>query len=208
MEALGFWNVDEWRPSYERSLEFAEKALALDEADYQAHISIAWPLLYSGEFERMKKHVDRAIALNPNDADTLANASYLLAMYGDADRAVTCGEAAVKLNPRHPDWYSTFQPTALFSAHRYEEAFELRMKLPDYFIDSTFYGAAMLAQLGRLEEARQWAQRAVERLSQRPGGARQAKKSCVQIMLENNPYRRPEDQQHFADALRKAGVPG
>jgi tetratricopeptide (TPR) repeat protein len=112
------------------------------------------------------------------------------------------------LNPRHPDWYPSFLSTTLFTARRYEDAFELRRKLPDYFIDSTFYGAAMLAQLGRLDEARQWAQRAVERLSQRPGGARQAKKSCVQIMLENNPYRRPEDQQHFADALRKAGVPG
>ena len=208
MEALGFWNVDEGRPSYERSMAFAERALELDESDYQAHISLAWPLLYSGEFERMKKHIDRAIMLNPNDADTLANASYLLAMYGDTATGIACGEAAAKLNPRHPDWYPSFLSTTLFTAHRYEDAFELRRKMPDYFIDSTFYGAAMLAQLGRLDEARQWAQRAVERLSQRPGGARQAKKSCVQIMLENNPYRRPEDQQHFADALRKAGVPG
>jgi adenylate cyclase len=208
MEALGFWNVEEGRPSYERSMTFAERALKLDESDYQAHISLAWPLLYSGEFEQMKKHIDRAIMLNPNDADTLANASYLLAMYGDTSAGIACGESAARLNPRHPDWYPSFLSTTLFTARRYEDAFELRRKLPDYFIDSTFYGAAILAQLGRLDEARQWAQRAVERLSQRPGGARQAKKSCVQIMLENNPYRLPEDQQHFADALRKAGVPG
>ena len=31
MEALGFWNVDEGRPSYERSMAFAERALELDE---------------------------------------------------------------------------------------------------------------------------------------------------------------------------------
>jgi hypothetical protein len=33
-------------------MKFAEKALKLDETDYQAHISIAWTLLYGGEYER------------------------------------------------------------------------------------------------------------------------------------------------------------
>jgi adenylate cyclase len=208
MEALSFSNVEESRICYERSMEFAEKALKLDEADYQAHISIAWTLLYGGEYERMKRHIDRALMLNPNDADTLANSSYMLAMYGDADAAIANAESAVRLNPRHPDWYSPFHSTALFTAHRYEEAFALRKKLPDYFIDSTFFGAAMLAQLGRLDEARQWGERAVTRFLQRTGGVGQAKKSIIQFMLENNPYRRSEDQQHLADALRKAGVPG
>jgi adenylate cyclase len=96
----------------------------------------------------------------------------------------------------------------LFTAHRYEEAFALGRKLPDYFIDSTFFGAAMLVQLGRLDEARQWGERAVARFLQRTGGVGEAKKTVIQFMLENNPYRRSEDQQHLADALRKAGVPG
>ncbi len=208
MEALSFSNVDESRICYDRSMEFAEKALKLDETDYQAHISIAWTLLYGGEYERMKRHIDRALMLNPNDADTLANSSYMLAMYGDTDAAVANAQAAVRLNPRHPDWYSPFHSTALFTAHRYEEAFALRRKMPDYFIDSTFFGAAMLVQLGRLDEARQWGERAVARFLQRTGGVGQAKKTIIQFMLENNPYRRPEDQQHLADALRKAGVPG
>ena len=207
MEALGFWNAEDWRPFYGRALECAEKALALDDADYQAHVVIAWPLLYLRDFNRMKKHIDRAIQLNPNDADTLGNAIYLLGIYGDAAAAVACGEAAFKLNPRFPDWYETFQSTALFCAHRYEEAWTLRQKHPDYFIDSTFFGAATLAQLGRMEEAREWADRAVTRLAARFGGMDRLPRSCLQIMLENNPYRLPEDRDHFANALRKAGVP-
>ena len=207
MEALSFSNLDESQSSYGQAMEFAEKALKLDDADYQAHISMAWPLLYAGNYERMKIQIDRAIMLNPNDADVLAHASYMLAMYGDADAAVACAESAARLNPRLPDWYSPFHSTALFTAHRYEEAFELRRKQPDYFIDSTFFGSAMLAQLSRMDEARQWGERAVARLSQRLGDAK-AQKSPIQFMLENNPYRRPEDRQHLADALRKAGVPG
>jgi adenylate cyclase len=208
MEALSFSNVDESRVCYERSMEFAEKALKLDETDYQAHISIAWTLLYRHDYERMKKHVDRAIQLNPNDADILAHAAYLLAMYGEADLAVTRGEAAIRLNPRHPDWYLALQGMALFAARRYPEALALREKVAEYFIDSTFIGAAILAHMGRLSEARQWAERAVTRLRARPGGPEQAAKGCIQLILDNNPFRRQEDRDHFAEGMRKAGVPG
>ncbi len=156
----------------------------------------------------MKKHIDRAILLNPNDADTLANASYLLAIVWRYRHGDCLWRGCCKVESATSDWYPSFLSTTLFSARRYEDAFELRRKMPDYFIDSTFYGAAMLAQLGRVDEARQWAQRAVDRLSRRPGGARQAMKSCVQIMLENNPYRlRPEDQQHFAMHCAKQVFP-
>src|SRR4030095_11079264 len=117
------------------------------------HISLAWSLLYRRrDYEGMKKHLDRAILLNPNDADSLANAVYLLALYGDADRAVACGDTAMRLNPRYPDWYTAFYSTALFAAKRYQEALAARVRVADYFIDSTFIGAAILAQMDRLDE--------------------------------------------------------
>jgi TolB-like protein len=207
MEALGFWNADGWRPSYGKALEYGEKALELDEADYQAHIAIAWPVLYRGDYTRMKRHVDRAIMLNPNDADTLANASYLLSVYGEAPAAVAVAETAAKLNPRYPGWYDAFHTNALFTARRYEEALVMRLRQPDMFIDSLFYGAAIYAQLGRLGDARIWADRAVGRLVASFGGLDRMPKSCIQIMAENNPYRLVEDREHLANALRLAGVP-
>ncbi len=209
MEALEFPLASEATIAYENAHSAARKALDLDEADYQAHISLAWSLLYrQHDYEGMKKHIDRAILLNPNDADTLANAVYMLSMYGDAERAVACGETAMRLNPRYPDWYTAFYSTALFSARRYREAIAARVRVPDYFIDSTFFGAATLAQLDRLSEARQWAERAVARLQATPGGREQAAKGCIRLMLDSNPYRRQEDRDHFAEAMRKAGVPG
>ncbi len=207
MEALGFWNADDWRPFYGKALEYGEKALELDDSDYQAHIAIAWPILYRGDYARMKRHIDRAIMLNPNDADTLANASYLLSMYGDGPAAVACAEAAAKLNPRYPDWYEGFYATALYVARRFDEALTVRLRQPDYFIDSTFHGAAILAQLGRFAEAREWTDRAVGRLASRFGGLERLPKSCMQIMLENNPYRLPEDRELWTSSMRLAGVP-
>ena len=211
MEALDFPIVSEAIVAYESAYGAAQKALTLDEADYQAHISLAWPLLfhpYRQDYERMKKHIDRAIQLNPNDADTLASASYMLAMYGEANLAVACGEAAIRLNPRHPDWYLAVQGMALFAARRYPEALAVRRKVAEYFIDSTFIGAAILAHMDRLPEARQWAERAVARLRARPGGPEQELKGCIQLLLDNNPFRHQEDRDHFAEGMRKAGVPG
>lgn len=207
MEALDFPAFAEARAAYDNAFAAGQKALALDESDYQAHICLAWPLLYRHDYETMKKHIDRALLLNPNDTDTLANATYLLMVYGEPERAAQCGETAMRLNPRYPDWYASFQSTALFAARRYEEAFALRIRSPDYFIDSTFYGAAILVYLGRLDEARQWADRAVARLYAKPGWAERATKGCIPLLLENNPFRRPEDREHFAEGMRRAGVP-
>lgn len=209
MEALGFPIASEAAIAYDNAYSAARMALGLDEADYQAHISLAWPLLYRRrDYEGMKKHIDRAIMLNPNDADTLANAVYMLTIYGEADRAVAYAEAAMRLNPRYPDWYMAFYASALFAAKRYQDAYAARLKAPDHFIDSSFIGAATIAQLDRPTEAKQWADRAVARLQATPGWREQASRGCIQLLLDNNPYRRREDLDHFADAMRKAGVPG
>jgi tetratricopeptide (TPR) repeat protein len=112
--------------------------------------------------------VERAISLNPNDADTLANVAYLLALLGEPERSVEYGEIAVRLNPRHPDWYLAYLATSLFAARRYSESLAVRVGAPEVFIDSSFFGAATLAHIGRLDEAKQWADKAVARLAATP----------------------------------------
>jgi hypothetical protein len=128
-------------------------------------------------------------------------------MYGDSEEAVRSGKAAMRLNPRHPDWYLAFMSAALFSARRYQEGIEVRSRSPDTFYDSRFIGAAMLARLGRLEEARQWAAIGMRKLEDRIGRERLEREGCVRLLLDNNPFRKPEDIDHFAESLRLAGVP-
>jgi TolB-like protein len=208
METLEFPSSADFRLAHEKALQCALRAVSLDDADYQAHVALAWTYLYRKEYDRVKKHVQRAIKLNPNDADTLANAAYLLAIVGEPDEGVRCGETAIRLNPRHPDWYPAYLAMALFNARRYPEALAARLQAPDVFIDSTFIGAAIFAHMGRLDEARRWADKAMGRLAVRPGAASVATDGYVQLLLENNPFCRQEDRDHFAEGLRKAGVPG
>jgi tetratricopeptide (TPR) repeat protein len=209
MDALDFASAAGALASYEKSFACAEAALELDDTNNEAHVAIAWAYLYRRDYDRVKRHIERAIKLNPNDADTLANAIYLLALVGEPDEGVRCGEIALRLNPRHPDWYLAYFATALFVARRYPEAVAARLQAPDVFLDSTFYGAALFAHLGQLEEAKRWADRAVARFAARPGGAAAAaERGYVQVMLDNNPFRRTADREHFAEGMRKAGVPG
>ena len=115
----------------------------------------------------------------------------------------------MRLNPHHPDWYLGFLSTALFTLRDYAEALSARLRAPEVFIDSPFFNAAILAQMDRLGEAKIWAARALARLSSTPGGALAiAEGRVVGLLLDNNPFCRPEDREHFAEGMRKAGVPG
>ena len=77
--------------------------------------------------------------------------------------------------------------------------------------------SSMLRSLGpppwpiwdRLDEARRWADKAIARLARTPGGALAiAGDRVVGLLLDNNPYCREEDRDHFAEGMRKAGIPG
>jgi tetratricopeptide (TPR) repeat protein len=155
------------------------------------------------------KHLERALKLNPNSADTLADASYLLAILGEPEQAIECAETAVRLNPHIPNWYIGYYAVALLMAHRHSEAIRVRRSAPGAFIDSPFFEAATLAHLGRLEEAKVAAEMGMEKLAATPGGARAITEGrVVELLLENNPYFRQEDWDHFAEGMRKAGIPG
>jgi tetratricopeptide (TPR) repeat protein len=208
-ESIEFLSQEGLHEARQKSFHYAQKALALDEADYEAHTNLAWCFLYAGDFDQAKKHIERAVKLSPNNADTLANAAFLLAAIGEPTAGVECGETALRLNPHHPDWYLGFLTVALFVARDYPAALAVRLRAPDLFIDSGFFGAAILAHMGRLDEAKRWADKAVGRLSTTPGGASAvADGRVVALLLENNPFYRQEDRDHFADGMRQAGVPG
>jgi TolB-like protein len=207
-EAVEFPPQDEFLAALAKGEASAKRALELDPSECLGHIALAWIYLYRHDYGRLKRHADIALRLNPNDSDMLGNATYVLALYGDAEAAVRAGETAIRLNPRYPDWYGAFLGTALFVARRHEDAVAIRMRAPEPFYDSRFFGAASLAHLGRLDEAREWAAIAMARLLKGVGQAEIDRHGAVQLLLRNNPMQRPEDREHFAEGMRKAGIPG
>jgi adenylate cyclase len=209
MEALNFPLPEVYENASDKALECAQRALSLDETNHQAHLGLAYAYLYRHNSDLVRKHIMRAIRLNPNDGDILANAAYFLPLIGDAAAGIKYGEAALRHNPRHPDWYVAFTETGYFALGDYDRALELRMRAPDGFIDSRFSGAAILAHLGRLDEARSWVDKGMARLATTPGGAVAiAEGRVVDLLLANNPWLQQADADRFVDGMRKAGVPG
>ena len=201
------------RPSldvtWEKAFCSAQKAVEMDDTDYWAHLTLSWWHLYQHNCDLAKKHLNRACTLNPNAADMLASATYIFAALGEPEQGIEAGRSALLLNPHHPDWYLGFLATALFTARRYSEALEVQLRAPTAFVDSPFFAAAILAHMGRIDEAKVWANKAVAALAATPAGAPAvAEGRVVELLLENNPYCRQEDRDHFAEGMRRAGVPG
>jgi adenylate cyclase len=209
MEAFDFPLPNDARIAWEKAFQHANKALVLDETNHQAHLALAYSYLYRRDYDQVKKHIERAIKLNPSDGDTLSHAAYLLAILGESEESIKFGRTALRLNPHPPDWYLSFLAHALFTARRYPEALTLQLRTSDTMLDSPFYRAATLAHMGRLDEARQCADKAVAKLAATPGGALAITDGrVVDLILDNNPDRRQEDRDHIAEGMRKAGVPG
>ena len=209
MEALDFPLPENFRAADEKAFQSAQKSLALDGANHQAHVALAYCYLYRRDSVQANKHVERAVQFNPSDGDTLAHASYIFALVGEAEKGVQLGRRALRLNPHHPDWYLGLLSTALFTLRDYAGALSARLRAPEAFVDSPFFSAAILAQMDHLDEAKSWAAKALARLSGTPGGALAiAEGRVVGLLLDNNPFCRREDREHFAEGMRKAGIPG
>jgi TolB-like protein/Tfp pilus assembly protein PilF len=209
VEALDFPLPEDFQIAFRKSFEAAQTASTLDSANHQAHLALAYVFLYRQDCDQAAKHIARAMTLQPSDGDVLAHAGYIWSMIGDTEGAIRCAEKALLVNPHHPDWYIVFRATGLFTARRYAESYAFRSRAPEAFIDSIFFLAATLAYMERMDEARRRAQRAIEKLATTPGGALAiANGHVVKAVIANNPYCHREDEEHFAEGMRKAGIPG
>ena len=83
----------------------AERAIALDPSEAEAHMLLAEAYLADGDFEKGEASYERALALNPNHADLVAGWGYASVLLGEAQRAVDSMRKAMRLNPNYPDWY-------------------------------------------------------------------------------------------------------
>ena len=101
------WN--EWSDEIlDRAVEFARKAVALDDSESRSHWVLAYVLTFQRKYEEADAHQRKAVALNPNDPDILAKMGYVVSLLGKCENAVELAEKATRLNPHHPVWYNTF----------------------------------------------------------------------------------------------------
>jgi TolB-like protein/Tfp pilus assembly protein PilF len=140
----------------EQAKRAAERAIALDPADANAHRALAEALLTLGEFPRAAAEFDEALRLNPGDAAILAAFGAAAGNLGQPERGAQAVDRAVRLNPNFGLGAANRFRSAYFAAGRYEDALRMVERQP---ADSRTIGgwmqrAASYAALGRLDEAR------------------------------------------------------
>lgn len=177
--------------------EYARHAIELGPADYANHWDLAFVLLNEGHFDRALAEYDRAYQLNPNDADLLAEIAEMRIYVGQPQEAVRLIRRAMTLNPHFPDWYLWNLGWAFYHEKRYDDALREFARMSEPQNDIWLFVAAAHAQLGNREEA----EVALKTFLQN----RNAPYTIADAKKRGN-FRRKEDEEHWIDGLRKAGL--
>src|SRR5262245_61793288 len=181
----------------DRAHDFARKAVQLDRNLPLAHAALGWVLVYKHQHDASIAAFEKSVSLNPNYVDWRFGVALIRA--GNAKRAIEVVHAYMRLDP----FYVPFASFVLGYAHlmlkQYPQALSL---LRDYVAQAPSARgrvllAATLAGMGHLEEARAEVAEAV----------RLKPKYSISSFREFVSFKYPQDDNHFFDGLRKAGLP-
>jgi adenylate cyclase len=194
-----FWTQDRGT-SIRLGLEFAEKALALDDSIPQIYQTRSLLYLAQRKHQAALEAAQRTIEVHPNYADGQATMAFIQSYSGQLEPALKSLVRAKQINPQGTGIYLAIEGRILFLLGRYDDAarvLEEALERNPAFDRIHLHMAAVNAELGRLEDA---AWEADEALAISPDI------SLEKERREAN-YLRASDLEHYVGALRKAGVP-
>jgi adenylate cyclase len=182
--------------------QFARKAVELDLNLPEAHASLGFCLMFRRELDASIAASERANALNPNCVNWINwQFAPALVRVGESRRAIDVINRYLRLDPLYAPFASGILGFAHYMLREYVQALPLfrdcvstspKMRIAHAGLAATY------AQLGKAEEARA---AAAELMRLEPnftiGG----------IARPTTVFKYAEDDQHYFDGLRKAGLP-
>jgi adenylate cyclase len=176
----------------------ARRAVALDGADAEARSLLAIALRRRGDNEGALAEAERALTISPNLAGAHSARGASLISSGLHRDGIAALERSIRLDPRRAAVRLNQIALALYFSGEYKAAVEAASRAirsyPNY--PNTYrWLAAALGQLGQIEQAKDALQKAIAI----------APAAFDMYARERVPWRRPEDQAHMLEGLRKAG---
>ena len=184
-------------PNRRTAMATAEKAVALDPNNAGCRWIFAVVLAYENRWAESDEEFSAALKLDPNNADAWAYLSDMSYLCGRVTEGLEQIQKAFRLNPRPASWYYWILGQAQYAARQYESAVATLRNEDTYRTGSRRILAASLAQLGRLEEARQEAEMF---MVSNPH-------FTISHWASTQPFRDEAMRAHFVDGYLKAGLP-
>jgi adenylate cyclase len=185
--------------SIEKSVELAQKALALNDTLALTHT--IWSHIYrlKQQHDKAIAEGERAVALNPNGADAHAYFAPILFSAGKPEKALAMIKKAIRLNPFPPNIYFQYLGSAYVNTGQYEKAIVAYKKALIGEPDNLFARIGLVAAyslLGHNDEA----------LAEAEEVRRIAPKFSLDYFEKITPTKNRVGLEHYIDALRKAGL--
>ena len=187
----------------DRALEFAHKALELDEHDSYAHLVLSFAYWHvKSDFELAKNQLDAAIELNPNYYWNYCYGCWFSACYGDLETSVYQAKEAIRRNPLLPNGCLHSQGIAEYLSGRYEDAIKTLCQISKLEARGYACLAACHAQLGRVDEAQKIAKECVEH----SGDCAMNIEDWRNFWFAQLKFKEATPVDHLVDGLDKAGL--
>lgn len=197
-QAWGQGYADDQRQVIKDVARAAKKVQTLDQDDAECHrILCELKRLFENDLPQARVHQDRAFLLNPNDPRIVSQRGELMTLQGELDEAVKWISLAMELDPTEAPRRAAHLALAHFVGHNYEAALDAMLQVPAPGFTQELYFAAILAMLGRDDEAAVHRDKA---LAVNPG-------ISVSWAISHTPFARAEDVAHLRTALEKTGLP-
>jgi adenylate cyclase len=182
---------------FAQDVEAVEKALSLDENNFECHWIMCEVRMMVARLEEAELHHQKAFALNPNDPRVVAQRSELLAWLGRPAEGVDWARQAMRLDPYNAAGRAHLLGRALYIARSYEDAIEAfkQVRVPSFSHHAEI--AACYAQLGSDEKASLHAGKV---LSLKPNFS-------IADHVQGLPFKESRNRNQYRDGLRKAGLP-
>jgi adenylate cyclase len=193
--------TDAREDSLDKLFKTARQAVALDDSDSMAHVMLCFGCRWARKHDIAIAEAEKAVELNPSNAFAHFHLGNVLDLAGNPEEGIANMEKGLKLNPRDPrmHFFMSGMARVHLNARRYQDAVEWARRSihnrPDHPRAHAIL-AISLAHLDRQKEARAALD---ECEGVRPGFAKRW------ALLRQ--YRKPADNEHILEGLRRAGLP-
>lgn len=180
------------------ALAAAQRAVALDPMDAEAHAALAVMLADQGQLERAKAEFEAALRLNPGHIETLTFYSGWASAFGDAEAGAEAADRALRLDPDYAPWAPSLFRWAYFMAGRYADALWISERQPPE--NRSRYGKTLHAAiLGALDRKSEAAAAVFDLLADDP--------DLTVEGFVSDPLLTAKDRQRLTENLIRAGLP-